>query len=665
MVWWHDHLYVGTARESVCTALFSLWQYVAAVIGLDFANTYLPYPPPDPDLACAPDGADLPLQAEIWRWTPDNESWGRVFQSPLDLNNPARPGKKLPYDIAIRGLVPYTDPDGTDALYAFGINSAVMWDSTKLPPPRILRSTDGANFLPIPQTPGTFLGDLPFNPDHSSFRSPVSFAGKLFVLSGPIFGQGTLIGSADPAKGDNAWFVASPPGVLFYETQVFNGWLYLGTFSPTGGYAVVKTRAQGPPPYQFVTVVPAGAGLKTHPSGSVVSMHEYNGRLYVGTAAFTEVIRINPDDTWELVVGAPRNIPSPTGVGSGEWKYPLSGLDAGFGTTFNDHAWNMADVNGDLLIGTYNASTGTKNSALYGPLLEPMMGAHLYRTGDGWYYNAITANAFANLNDPHGGKFDYGFRTITPTPHGVFLGTANDYYGLAIFRGRLLENGPPPFPGRLEVDAAKSGRALLSWNPAPNATQYQIWRAERNYIYVRAELNFETWNGVFGNFVQDTFIGPYIKVGETKDTSFFDGTVDPTTGTVNSSKRYMYYVVAETPAGNSNPSNLVGYPLLTPAMTFSGLLQQVGKTEQRKRYTDAVLKLSQVRAQILSARSLALTCHIPEAINTLEAVKGTLAGAVLAPEATDLEIVISKLQRRLMLYNQFPAEVSTFEFCTM
>ncbi|MCL5746137.1 MAG: hypothetical protein M1541_19775, partial [Acidobacteria bacterium] len=276
MVWWRNNLYVGTARQSLCTSLFSVWDYVKYKVSEQFANTWFPYPPRDPDLPCAPDGADLSLQAEIWRWTPGTGNWQRVFQSPLALNNPGPgvpvpppPGKKLPYEISFRGFAPFTERNGTEALYAFGVNSTVMWDRSKLPPPRILRSTDGITFLPIPQTPGTFLGDLPFDPDHSSFRSPVSYQGKLFVLSGPIFGQGYLIGSADPARGDNAWFLASQPnGLQFYETAVFNGWLYLGAYDPSGGYSVVKTRAEGTPPYNFITVVPRGAYLPVRPSGS-------------------------------------------------------------------------------------------------------------------------------------------------------------------------------------------------------------------------------------------------------------------------------------------------------------------------------------------------------------------------------------------------------------
>jgi hypothetical protein len=75
------------------------------------------------------------------------------------------------------------------------------------------------------------------------------------VLSGPIFGQGSLIASGDPAKGNDAWFLAAPTSLVFYEMAAFNGWLYLGTLDGSAGYSIVKTRAEGAPPYQFITVV--------------------------------------------------------------------------------------------------------------------------------------------------------------------------------------------------------------------------------------------------------------------------------------------------------------------------------------------------------------------------------------------------------------------------
>lgn len=657
MIWWKDNLYVGTSRQSICTSLFGLHRLAVALVGQALADIFLPYPPFDPDLSCAPDGADLSLQAEIWRWSPLTQAWTRAFQSPATLDNPGPGapvpplvGKKLPYEIAFRGFAVHKEIDGTEALYAFGINSTVLWDRSQLPPPRILRTTDGVNWTPLPQAPGTFLADLPFNPDHSSFRSPVSFNGKLFVLSGPIFGQGALIASSNPAVGNDAWFLASAPGLLFYELAAFNGWLYIGGFDPANGYAIFKTRAEGPPPYQLTLVVPPGAYLPVRPSKSVVSMQVHYGRLYVGTATQTEIIRINPDDTWDLVVGTPRVVPA-----TGEWKYPISNLDAGFGHTLNDHAWQMDDPYNFLYVGTYNASTGARFDPVNGPLLQHNMGAHLYRTPNDWYYSPITTNGFASPSDPFGGRFDFGIRTMASTPYGAFLGTTNDYYGLAIFRANKRTSPQVDSPGRLEVEQSTRGGALLSWLTGLRAKSYQIWRAEMLPIFVRDDTNVEGWSGINGNKIPDVYVGPYQLVGTTTDLIFHDLSVQ-------AGKRYMYYVLG---VGTNNvlsePSSLVTFPLLLPPVTFAQLLSEVDRWAQRQRFLAPDTQGTKVRQQLLDARAAADACQIATAISKLNAKDAAKTAAV--PESADVEILISKLIRRLQLYSRFPQDVQSAEFC--
>lgn len=656
MAWWNDHLYVGTGRESLCTSLFSIWRFAAGFFSQEFADTFLPYPPVDVDFTCERNGADLSLQAEIWRWSPENDHWARVFQSPLELDNPGpppQPGKKVPYEITFRGMTPHTEADGTNALYAFGVNSGVMWDNSRIPPPRILRTVDGVSWTPLPQTPGTFLGDLPFSADHTSYRSPVSFNGKLFVLSGPIFGQGSLIGSAHPIRGDDAWFLAAPAELVFYEMAAFNGWLYLGTFNPIGGgYSILKTRAEGAPPYRFETVVPVGA---YHPdpvraSRSVVSMHVFQERLYVGTATQTEVLRINSDDTWDVVIGPPRLVP--TADGGEEWKYPLSGLDSGFGHTLNDHAWQMADVSGSLYIGTYNASIGSRNHPEHGPKLLHNMGAHLYRTEDGWYHTALTTDGFANLGDVRGGRYDYGIRTMAVTPHGMFLGAVNDFYGLSILRMNLPVDKEPKSI-RLEIEASTRDAPLLSWRGSPGAKEYQVWRAQRFPIGVRTEINIEAWNVITGDQIPDVYIGPYEQIGTTDGTSFVDDAAE-------AGVPYMYYVQPVKRGGVSDPSNLVGFPLLAPAMTFTQLVQDVDKLDARGR-----LKMRgafKLRRMIAEASAQAASCEIEGAIETLRPQPASQWARF--PESVDIEVMVSKLERRLRLYVQRPMEVRSLEFCS-
>ena len=659
MIWWNNNLYVGTSRQSICTSLFGVYEYIVKpTFGQNLASIYFPYPPKDPDLSCPADGADLALQGEIWRWSPVSNAWDRVFQSPATLDNPGpgapappRTGKKLPYDISFRGFASHRESNGLPALYAFGVNSTILWDRTKLPPPRILRSVDGVNWTPLPQTPGTFLGDLPFNTDHSSFRSPASYNGKLFVLSGAVLGQGTLIASANPAQGNNAWFLATNPASQFYELTVFNGWLYLGGFDPTNGYAIFKTKAEGPPPYALQTVVPPGAYLRVRPSKSVVSMQVHSGRLYVGTGSQTEIIRINPDDTWDLVVGSPRQVPS-----TNEWKYPISGLDAGFGHTLNDHAWQMDDPYNYMYVGTYNLSTGARVDPRFGPLLQHNMGAHMYRTPDDWYYTAVTTNGFASQSDPYGGKFDYGFRTMASTPHGFFVGTANDYYGLQIFRATKRSSPLVNAPGRLDVSPRKGGGALLTWQAAYRALSYRVYRAEILPIALRDDTSFEGFLGLAPEKIPDTYVGPYHRIGTIMNLFF----VDPTAQT---GKRYMYYVVAEGPnQALSEQSNLVTFPLLLPSVTFAQVQSYLDRLAQRKRFVATDPLGNAARQQLLTAKTLASKCQIAAAISALN--PQTASRAALLPDLVDIEVLFSKMVRQLQLYGQFPTLVQSTEFCT-
>jgi hypothetical protein len=298
------------------------------------------------------------------------------------------------------------------------------------------------------------------------------------------------------------------------------------------------------------------------------------------------------------------------------------------------------------------------------------MGAQLYRTHDGWYYSAITTNGFADPSDPHGGKFDYGIRNMASTPHGFFAGTTNDFYGLAIFQAQSRGSPAPDPPDRVEVEQTAHGSALLSWVPSPAAKLYYIWRAERNPIFVRPNTNLANYtlseiedieglNFTVGTSIPDVYVGAYTQIGVTTDPFFFDTTVQP-------GQQYMYYVeTVKSPVNQSNisdPSNLVAFPLLTPSVTFAQLLQEVDVIEQRQRVKNPVEGLSNVRQMILSAQSLAVSCQISAALQQLNSQKAY--SEAIDPEATDLEILISKLVRRLQLYSQFPNDVTSNEFCS-
>ena len=334
-------LYVGTGREPNCVT--------SATSAIQLASPSL-YPPSIGD--CTPDYHNLPLQAEIWQYNPATNIWTMVFQSPNSLSTIDNAGSMVPtaWDIGFRGLTIVNEPapgGGTiQALYAGGVTSGELFEchppnittacvpQGSWPPPRILRSTDGVHWAPIPQngsfttvagegsvwTPGTcgagpcFLGSLtasgtytvPAYPNYS-IRSAAQLCsqpgpsftcaqdGILFFQVGDFPGVGRAFASApgtNPALGDNcgqavcySW--ASPVTSLLpmWILDNFNNSMYAGTGSPaiTGTqqqYGVYATSASGTPPYTWNPIIIDGAYAENLIADFAMSMQIFSDPTY-------------------------------------------------------------------------------------------------------------------------------------------------------------------------------------------------------------------------------------------------------------------------------------------------------------------------------------------------------------------------------------------------
>jgi hypothetical protein len=407
MAWFKGKLYVGTNRFSAEQAIDAQFPLLGQLEGFHNQGN---------------DGA-----AEIWCYTPQTNTWERVYKSPTDIPIPNQPGKFAARDNGFRSMAVFTEADGTQALYVGGVVYPGAAPGVNVQA-RILRTTDGINFNAIPEDPGTFLGDFKILGDLKveSYRAMTVYQGHLYVTAGSIIGEGVILEAANPAGGDNSFRQVSPPGLTAFEMQVFNGFLYVGAVEPSlvAGYTVFKTDASptNTPYYNFIPVVTDGGyygSILGASQLSVLSMAVFDGGLYVGST--TDLIRIEPNDTWELIVGNPRR--SPGGV-----RHPISGLPSGFGNPFVVHLWRMAVYHNTLYVGTWDTSTYFRPLPLIGPIASKQAGFDLWSSEDGVHWTEITANGF-------GDPYNYAVRSLVATPVGLFLGTVNPWEGTQVWLG--------------------------------------------------------------------------------------------------------------------------------------------------------------------------------------------------------------------------------------
>jgi nucleoside-diphosphate-sugar epimerase len=421
MAYYNGNLYVGTTRHAM--ALLRLFPPID-MPALD------PWPVSVPRRV-----QDLDMHGNIWRWSADTEEWKLVLRSPDMIG---KNSEVVPRDLGYRGMAVFQGrSDAVPALYVASL-STVLRGTAAL----ILRTYDGENYE-VAGEPG--LG----NPRISTFRALHSFDGHLYA---PPAGEGVnfnsnraslVMRSADPKPGN--WEPACESGFGdstnngIFEMCVFNDHLYAGTFNHYYGYQIWKTRANGGGPCQWKKVVERGA-YRGPLNEIAMSFCAFNDALYVGSAiqnggydrynlvgpASGEIIRIYPDDSWELIVGSPRDTPDGK-------KYPRSGYGPGFDSLFAGYIWRMAVHEDWLYVTTFDYSDYLKLAHRSSPtirrlvaqfgadrLIETAGGFDLFRTRDGVNWLPVSRNGMGN-------PYNYGGRTLVSTPQGLYIGTANPF----------------------------------------------------------------------------------------------------------------------------------------------------------------------------------------------------------------------------------------------
>lgn len=423
MAWFRGKLHVGTVRHLFCL--------------LKSSQPSLPHFMDPWPVRVPKDIFTLDLRGQIWRYDPSDGRWDLVYRSPIVVGPR---GHEVPRDLGYRGMAVFQGrSDREPALYVNTVSS-----DSRGPGAHILRSTDGEEFHVVSEAG---LGD----PSVSTFRTLIAFKGRLSVSptgnrqAWNMAQSPVVLSSQDPVS--KGWEPVSPPGfgdpnnLVIYEMESFHDHLYAGTFNAIEGYQVWKTKAEGEPPFRWTRVITDGA-YRGKCNEIVVSMCVFNDALYIGSAiqnggfdrtyrigpAAAELIRIHPDDSWDLIVGNPRK--TPDGM-----KVPLSGMGPGFDNFFSGYIWRMAAHDGWLYVGTFDWSVFLpyadrrrqllwlqRDLRWYGveSIVQSEGGFDLWRTRDGVHWVNITRNGLGN-------PFNYGARTMLSSPFGLFVGTANPF----------------------------------------------------------------------------------------------------------------------------------------------------------------------------------------------------------------------------------------------
>jgi hypothetical protein len=457
-------VYVGTGRNFLFRIVDVFRQ--VGILPPDYQYQFITHPDGDPwsqELA-------TDMGAEIWCYR--EGVWQKVYKSnPVDVSWVGWPGAPptnawAAKEPGFRSMTTFTDKWGEEAVYAASAASLV-------PGRLLLKSANGTTWEDVATFPTIFESDS---------RTIAVHNGKLYV--GPAgLGTAKLWATDDPMTTGNGsnWqlmadFTTEGPGtnVAVVSLVSWRGYMYAGTQNDDGGFQLWRSNARSPEdpkPGEWTRIIESGAGDLANTRA--LTMTTFKDALWVGTSMFPlstedpfillpkgfELIRVGADDTWHLIIGN-YFAQKPVG-GVSTLRLPLSGWPGGFANFLNIYCWSLQEMDGVLYLGTFDMSSflyvlledlitqetagqvpGTAETAnsesivrlqSWRNLLVDYAGADLWKSRNGIWWEPVTLNGFNNPKH-------YGYRTMLPFLNSFYVGTANPFGGLEIFRA-VNDNG--------------------------------------------------------------------------------------------------------------------------------------------------------------------------------------------------------------------------------
>ena len=190
--------------------------------------------------------------------------------------------------------------------------------------------------------------------------------------------------------------------------------------------------------------------------------------------------------------------------------------------------------------------------------------------------NLLLAGGPAGFRRP----INMGVRTMVSTPYGLFLGSANPFFGLNVYKGAnttpdvLATAGvlsgsanavQPNPPQHVQVEGAPGG-VLLSWDaPSGGAQQYHVFR--RSYDPIDVNIA-----GVGDSSAGYSASNRWDEIGVTDKLTFADSAASLL-------GRYAYQIKSDNGQGAlSEYSNFVIFPSAAAAMKFSDVWRSAEQT---------------------------------------------------------------------------------------
>lgn len=384
---------------------------------------------------------------EIWRYKKDESlPWKRVYRA--DKNAEIN---------GFRFMIVHASENSSPALYAasFSLCGNMV----------ILKTTDGSNWTEV--STGIRGG---------SSRSMVSFNGLLYVAvidnSLGIGGDKPLLYfSKDPEFYDFQLVFDPEDSELIKDKNpmggidniiVFNNKLYV-CISKDDGMEVWRSNSEIPKLNDWTLVADKGFGDSLNKNAMAVTI--YDDYLYISATKKiplvfliplgADLIRIDKNDNWEVIVGGEPIIPSKSETGSRNKS--KSGYLSGFSNPFNVYIWQLKEYSNCLLATTFDHGTNVETLRnvlllnrtliietlgeniynfilkLYDSILclfkkfDYQKGFDFYISFDGVHFKSLNLSGLGNSNN-------YGGRMLMVDDTDLYFGTANPFDGCEVLK---------------------------------------------------------------------------------------------------------------------------------------------------------------------------------------------------------------------------------------